>query len=331
VIRWGILGCSRVADGFIAPAIADCENSVLNSVYSREFDRAEDFKRRHGAAKAFSNIEAFLSDKDLDAVFVATANWQHAADVISSAQAGKHVLCEKPLALTSVEAQMMIEACRRARVKLSVGYQLRFHPLHQEMSRRLHAGDLGKIAFARAHFFYQLPDPPAAWRQRKATAGGWVTNDLGTHLVDLMLELAGEVKEVSARFSNARFNFETEELAVITLQFESGAVGVIECSVSSFAPASRLEVYGLEGFLIAEGTIGKKIEGTLIVGDRNQQERLTSSPTNLYSAEISAFGRAIEEDREPPISAISGLRAVAVMEAVYQAAREGSFVPVYRI
>jgi 1,5-anhydro-D-fructose reductase (1,5-anhydro-D-mannitol-forming) len=329
MIRWGILGCGGVAEAFIAPGIAEADNSVLHSVFSRDAAKADDFRKRHGAAKSFNNLDAFLSDGGVDTVFVATANGQHSAHVRACAAAGKHVLCEKPLALSLKEGERMISSCQRAGVKLGVGYQLRFHPLHQEMFRRIRAGELGRIASTRAHFFFRLPGPPAEWRRRKQTAGGWVTNDLGTHLLDLLLELAGDVTEVAARFSNSRFGFETEELAVITLQFESGAVGVIECSIDAYAPASRLEVYGLDGFLIAEGTIGKNVEGTLLTGDHNQQEQVVAPATNLYAAEISAFSRAIEEDTEPPVPGTAGLRAVAVMESAYQAAREGRFVPVY--
>ena len=138
-VRWGILGCGWITGEATAPTLAALPDARMHSACRRDAERAARFCAPY-AARPYADVQQFLADPELDAVFIATPNDRHMADVLACAAAGKHVLCDKPLAPNAMDAQRMIDACRAAGVKLGVGYQMRFSPVHREMARRAAAG-----------------------------------------------------------------------------------------------------------------------------------------------------------------------------------------------
>src|ERR1700675_2994914 len=149
-MRWGIIGAGEIAARAMAPALNRAAATKLTAIYSRSMDKAQAFAGRFKAARAYDSLEKMLADPELDAVYIASPNSLHAAHTIQAARAGKHVLCEKPMAIAVADGERMIEECKRSNVKLAVVYQNRYHPAHFEARRHIESGALGEIHFASA-------------------------------------------------------------------------------------------------------------------------------------------------------------------------------------
>jgi 1,5-anhydro-D-fructose reductase (1,5-anhydro-D-mannitol-forming) len=281
--------------------------------------------------RQYCDLDSFLADPQLDAVFVATPNDRHLSDVLACAAAGKHILCDKPLAPTAVDAQQMIDACRAAGVKLGVGYQMRFSPVHREIARRAEAGELGRIAYAHIQACFRYPFPPSEWRRHIATSGGgWATADLGTHLVDLLLWLLGPVSEVQAQMDNGAYGYETEDICSAVLRFERGTLATLTCATAVTAPRSELALYGEQGCVVGENTIGIGTWGRLLTSDAGAlvEQPLEQPAEGPYQLELAAFSEALRKGAEPPVPGTAGLDAARVIDAIRQSAREGRRLPV---
>ena len=297
----------------------------MHSACSRDAERAARFCAPY-AAQPYADVQQFLADPQLDAVFIATPNDRHMADVLACAAAGKHVLCDKPLALNAMDAQRMIDACRAAGVKLGVGYQMRFSPVHREMARRAAAGELGRIAYAHIQACFRYPFPPSEWRRHLATAGGgWATADLGTHLVDLLLWLLGPVSEVQAQMDNGAYGYETEDICSAVLRFERGTLATLTCATAVTAPRSEVALYGEHGCVVGENTIGIGTWGRLLAGDAGAlvEHPLQQPAESPYQLELAAFSEALRTNAQPPVPGEAGLAAARVLDAMRQSAREG--------
>ena len=297
----------------------------MHSACSRDAERAARFCAPY-AAQPYADVQQFLADPQLDAVFIATPNDRHMADVLACAAAGKHVLCDKPLALNAMDAQRMIDACRAAGVKLGVGYQMRFSPVHREMARRAAAGELGRIAYAHIQACFRYPFPPSEWRRHLATAGGgWATADLGTHLVDLLLWLLGPVSEVQAQMDNGAYGYETEDICSAVLRFERGTLATLTCATAVTAPRSEVALYGEHGCVVGENTIGIGTWGRLLAGDAGAlvEHPLQQPAESPYQLELAAFSEALRTNAQPPVPGEAGPAAARVIDAMRQSAREG--------
>lgn len=324
-VRWGILGCGWISSDAIAPALATLPGTRLHSACSRDAERAARFCAPY-EARSYSDLQQFLADPELDAVFIATPNDRHVTDVLACAAAGKHVLCDKPLAPTAADAQRVLQACQDAGVKLGVGYQMRFNPVHQEMARRIATDELGRIAYAHVQACFRYPFPPSEWRRHLSTAGGgWATADLGTHLVDLLLWLLGPVSRVQAQMDNGAYGYETEDTCSAVLHFACGTLATLSCSTAVTAPRSELALYGEQGCVVGENTIGIGTWGRLLAGGA---QGLTECPLELpatgpYHLELAAFSEALRTGTAPPVPGEAGLAAARVIDAIRQSAREG--------
>lgn len=324
-VRWGILGCGWITGEAIAPTLAALPGARMHSACSRDAERAARFCAPY-AAQPYVDLQQFLADPELDAVFIATPNDRHVADVLACAAAGKHVLCDKPLAPNAADAQRVLKACQDAGVKLGVGYQMRFNPVHQEMARRIATGELGRIAYAHVQACFRYPFPPSEWRRHLSTAGGgWATADLGTHLVDLLLWLLGPVSRVQAQMDNGAYGYETEDTCSAVLHFACGTLATLTCSTAVTAPRSELAFYGEQGCVLGENTIGIGTWGRLLAGG---DQGLTECPLELpatgpYHLELAAFSEALRAGTEPPVPGEAGLAAARVIDAIRQSAREG--------
>ena len=328
-IRWGIVGCGGIVEDQIAEAIQRSDNGRIHAFASRDKSKAESFCVKFGGEKAYEQLEDLLADSDVDAVFIGTPNHLHTRQATQCAAAGKHVLVEKPMALSAVEAQEAIEACESAGVRLMVGYQMRFHPCHQEIHRLVQEDELGDVVTARAQLFFRYSTSPAEWRQQKATAGCWAIGDVGTHAIDLLSWILGDVREVSAILDSPSYGFETEDVAVLTLKFERGTIGIVDCSTGVHSPESKLELYGTKGNILAVGTLGMTCRGNLFIGENTGSGReFTYASTNLYEAEIEEFNQAVVEGRKPAIPGTAGIHAVKIGEAALASSESKTVVAI---
>ncbi len=345
-VRWGVIGAGGIADRRTIPeGIMTADGAELVAVQDVIEDRVREVAAKRGVGHCFTDVADLLAVPDVDAVYIATPTNVHADQVKAAAAAGKHVLCEKPLGMTQREIEEQIQVCRDAGVKLGTNFMMRFHACHVRLKEMIDAGELGTLVFGRGELTCWYPPIPGAFRQDPALGGGGALIDMGNHCIDLLEMFFGRVTEVSCFTANLVQDYKSEDTALASLRFGSGAVAVVDnmFNVPDAAARNALEVYGSKGSVVAFGTIGQDSSGSLKAvlekGDKgydagqvreggSPEEIITPEVVNMYRAHIEAFCRAIEDDTEPPITGEDGLWSHRVIEACYRSAETGTTVAV---
>ena len=334
-LGWGVIGTGNHATHRMVPAITRARGARLVAVCSRSPERAEAFAREHGASRSYASYEELLRDPEVRVVYIATPNALHAEQTLQAAQAGKHVLCEKPMALTVAEAEGMVQACRQAGVKLGVTLQNRFHPAHQEMRRRIHQGQAGELLLLLGEYSRDFAQPSRAWKSDPSLAGGGAVMGMGTHVLDLFRFLSGQnVEEVRAQADSPGWGLSVDDLVLAILKFP----GRLRASMVSgyYVPRAMnsVVVYGTRARLVGLGTVGMNLQGSLLVereeGSSRQEFPGEDPLLGNYVRLIEAFVHAVEEDIETRASGEDGLELVRMVDAVLESARTGRAVPIRR-
>ena len=213
-IRWGLIGCGDIARKRVAPALRETPNSELVSVSRARFAQAEQFANEFGARRWYSDWKELIADEEVDAVYIATPVHLHAAQAIAAAQAGKHVLCEKPMAMTVAECDEMIAACSENNMRLGVAYYRHFYPVIDRIRSILASGEIGAPILAQVNAFEWF-DPPAShprhWLLERRLSGGGPMFDFGCHRIEVLINLFGKIKQVKSLVGNLFFDREVEE------------------------------------------------------------------------------------------------------------------------
>ncbi|MFA6469355.1 MAG: Gfo/Idh/MocA family oxidoreductase, partial [Bacteroidota bacterium] len=183
-VRYGIIGFGAFAERAILPAIRAAHNAEVVAVQKRSMDAARQKSQEHGIPHYFDSAEKLLASNDIDAVFIVSANSEHYRETLAAAKAGKHVLVEKPMAVSATQAKEMIRACNTAGVKLMVGHMLRFSPLIRRMKEIVQTGMIGEIIAAQSHFIYDVSMSKRHWVLQQEAAGGGPLFDIGIHCLD---------------------------------------------------------------------------------------------------------------------------------------------------
>jgi 1,5-anhydro-D-fructose reductase (1,5-anhydro-D-mannitol-forming) len=320
-LGWGIVGLGRIASSQIAPAIAAAENSTLVSVVSRDRKRAEEFARAHGAATAFDDYPKMLADPEVEAVYIATPNALHAEQVIAAARAGKHVLCDKPLALTVADARRCLAECQAAGVRLGIMFQTRYHDGMAETAERVRNGDIGKVVVAEVTMSGGR-NLPRGWRTDPAMAGLGTLNNIGVHAFDLLRYLLGaEVSEVSA-LTDSEPDYQVDTTALVLLRFATGTLAYVNANQS--VPNSRDDVvlYGSQGRVLARNLSRPGRDGMLSYITPAAEREVTAGSHDAYRRTIEAFADAVIHQRDPSPGGEDGLRSVQLTTAIAEAITE---------
>src|SRR5215210_995591 len=191
-IKWGLIGCGDIARRRIAPALLDLPSCELVAVSRANFDRAESFAREFGARRWYKEWQQLIADEEIEAVYIATPVHLHAAQTVAAAEAGKHVLCEKPMAMSVKECERMVAACEENKVRLGVAYYRHFYPAIDRIRTILGTGEIGKPILAQVNAFERF-DPeeshPRRWLLEKSLSGGGPMFDFGCHRIEILLNL----------------------------------------------------------------------------------------------------------------------------------------------
>jgi predicted dehydrogenase len=319
-----------------AQAIAATPGARLVAVCRAEAARTGEAATALGAP-CETRFEALLARSDVDAVCLCTPSGLHAEQALAAARAGKHLLVEKPMALSLADADAMIGACRDAGVRLGVALQRRSDPATRELHAAIRAGELGRMVLGTASVPYFRPQSyyeSAAWRGTWALDGGGALMNQGIHLVDLLLWLmGGEAVVVGASGAALEHAIEVEDCVVAALRFSSGARGALVATTAA-APGfpHRVEVYGTRGGAQIEGDSVARWEGSTprpgSLASGSAEAGAGSSPTGIgvtgHRRLVQDFTEAIREGREPLVSGEEGRRSLALVLAVYEAAGLGS-------
>ncbi len=342
-VRWGVIGCGGIALRRTIPeGIMNAGNAELKAVMDVNAEIAKEAGDKF-SAEVYTEEDALLEDKQVDAVYIATPVYLHPKQAVKAAEKGKHVFCEKPMAMTVEDCGKMIDACRENGVKLGIGFMMRFHAYHRKLRDMLKAGELGRVTLARAQLSCWYPDMEGAWRQSPELGGGGSLVDMGNHCIDaLEYILDSRVAEVSCFAGTLVHKYPVEDTAVVMMKFANGAVGVVDScfSIPDNSSKNRLEVYGSGGSVLAEGTLGQAPDGVMtayLEGKKEYDARqaretagggqaINPEPVNTYRAEIEEFSGCILENTTPLISGDDGLWSQKVMLACYESAETGRSV-----
>ena len=316
-LAWGLIGCGDIARKRVAPALRDLTECDLVAVSRGRGELAESFAREFGAEKWYSNWQEVLLDDEIDAVYIATPVDLHAAQTIAAAEAGKQVLCEKPLALTVDEGDRMLAACRANNVKLGVAYYRHFYPVVARIKEVIESGEIGTPVMAQINafeWFNPAPDHSRAWLLNRQRAGGGPMFDFGCHRIEVLTNIFGPISEVKAMTANVRFTREVEDTATALFQFERGTCGVLTVTHAAHEPQDTLDIFGSQGSI----HVPVLNEGTLRVVSA-QGERIESHPpaANWHAPLIQDFVAAVFDNREPAVNGETGRLVAMIEEQIY--------------
>jgi 1,5-anhydro-D-fructose reductase (1,5-anhydro-D-mannitol-forming) len=314
-MKWGLIGSSGLAAKACAPAIADAEGADLVAVLGSDAERASGLAKTHGAQVATTSIDEFLATPDLTAVWITSPTYMHYEHCTAALAAGKHVLLEKPIGMSADEGWKLVEAAKSAGRVLAVGYQARYVPGHEKMRELIADGAIGKATVARTYYGVHRAGPPPAWRQKRDQAHWGALADVGTHHIDLLRMLLGDVAEATGYSVNA-LGFETDDSDVAALRFESGTLATVTASVNVWKQYTRVEIFGTEGALIAEDT-NPRGEGpvTLIRGDA-EPEDISGSRKNPWITQVERVTQAARGEDVRYATGADGTRALEVMHQI---------------
>ena len=335
-VRWALIGAGRHPQLWLAPALQRAANAEIRGVWSRDVAHGRAFADRFGLSRVYDSIDSALADPVVDAVLIATPNALHARHAIAAFAAGKHVFCEKPMAVSVAEARAMVQAARKAERQLGIGFQLRHHQLLAEARRRIADGAIGEVIYLRGQF-HRVSAPPnpvaiphGAWKRDPDQMGGaGALMGLGVHVLDLLRFLTGrEVAAVTAVTNGQTAEQPLESFAQVVLEFAGGAQGYAVYGGGFPLARNDVVIQGSQGQIVLDDVIDVTSQGVLHHttpdgqgGTRTESIQLVL--TDHYQRQFEAFGRAIETNGTFAADGIDGLRSVEIQTAVIESQRTG--------
>ena len=328
--KWGLIGASTIAKEWVIGAIRATGGEVA-SVYSTNAARGETYARKNGIARSVTSLDALLSDPEIDAVYISTTNELHRDQAIAAAKAGKHILCEKPLALTIGDAHQMLKAVREAGVVAGTNHHLRNAASHRAMRDAIAQGKIGKVLAARVFHAVYLPPHLQGWRIERPDAGGGVILDITVHDADTLRFVLGEdpVEAVAFSQQGGLSGAGLEDGVMGVLRFSSGAIAQFHDAFTTKYAETGFEVHGSEGSLIARNVMTQKPVGTVILRDKDGEHEMPLDQKNLYETALQAFHNAIAGKGQPSATLEDGIWSLATGLAVLEAAKTGKATAVH--
>lgn len=330
-MRWGILGPGRIARSFLTGLAGSATESAV-AVGSRDVGRARAAAEEFGVPRAYGSYEDVLGDGEVEAVYVALPNSLHAEWSSRAAAAGKHVLCEKPLAVSALEAEAMFATAREHGVWLMEAFMYRFHPRTLALADLVARGEIGDVRLVRASFGFTVTG--TANVRLSADLAGGALMDVGCYPVNAARMLAGPPAAVSAVARWAETG--VDETLAATIDHAGGAVSLVSCSLAA-SHHHTLEVVGSDGIVDVPQAFTPPPDepATLLVtrGTRNGvTEELSFPPTNQYTAEAEGFAALVAAGHDadlPQVPLLESLDNAATLDALLTSARSGTQVPIY--
>lgn len=340
-IKWGVIGSGRIAERRTIPGILEAKNALLSMIMDTNGENVERLGKQLGVAYT-TDIDKLLAS-DVEAVYIATPVFCHKEHAIKAARAKKHILLEKPMGMTTEEADEIIRVCEEEGVKIAIGFMMRYHAHHAQAKQLIADGVIGDLVSMRGQFCSWYPKMPNAWRQTKAMSGGGALMDLGVHCIDLLQYISGQkITRLSGLCSNLTFDYEIDDSASVLFQTEKGTHGYVDANfnVRDDVSDTKLEFYGTKGSIVCYGTvsqeeIGKtkvsitlKGQGYDINHEKGEQEvyELTHVKESLYKKEVESFGDSILNGTPVQVPATDGAYVQKICEATYESSEKGIWI-----
>jgi len=333
-VRMGVIGAGGIAYRRTIPGMVKAKNIELVAVM--DVAGVEKVAKEFNVPKVYTKEKDIVNDPEIDAVYIATPVYLHLKHIKMAAEKGKHILCEKALACNLKEVKEAVDICKKNGVFLQEGYMMKFHGAHIKIKELIKKGMLGKIVYIRAQLSCWYPPIEGAWRQDPKKGGGGALIDMATHLYDLIEFFTDErIRWVSAITNRQVHSYKSEDSSTTLLELESGTHATVDCffCIPDEASRTRLEIYGSQGSIFTEGTIGQSVGGSVegIFGlgtggyDAKQSKdvvrkfrKIPFKKINPYTAECEYFADCILKNMPPEINGVdNALHIMEVTEKAY--------------
>ncbi|HEV3210055.1 MAG TPA: Gfo/Idh/MocA family oxidoreductase [Chthoniobacterales bacterium] len=330
-LRWALIGASDIAKTRMIKAINSQPNSRVAAVFSSNADRAKAYAAENKIPKAYDNLKTLLDDPQINVVYISTTNDLHRDQALAAAAAGKHILCEKPLALSVDDARQMLKAAQAANVVLGTNHHLRNAVTHRTLRKLVKEGAIGKPLAARVFHAVYLPPRLQGWRLSRPEAGGGVILDITVHDTDtLRFVLDSEVEDVIARSATQGLaNGGIEDAVMGVMYFRDGVLAQFHDAFTVKHAPTGLEIHGTEGSLFAQNVMTQDPVGRIVLRRDNEETEIKlDPPEDLYVHSVRHFNQAVLTGAQPFATGTDGLRSLAVALAALESSKSGRRTPV---
>jgi 1,5-anhydro-D-fructose reductase (1,5-anhydro-D-mannitol-forming) len=308
---------------------AQAGNEVV-AVMSSDAARATQYAEANGIPGAYSSVGDLLADPGVDAVYVSTTNELHKAQTLAAAAAGKHVLCEKPLALNLVDAQEMVAGCAKAAVVMGTNHHLRNAATHRKIRELIQSGAIGRPLFGRVFHAVYLPPHLQGWRISNPAAGGGAILDITVHDADTLrfLFCAEPVEAVALAQQANLASGELEDGVMAVLRFDHDVLAQVHDAFTVKHAGTGLEIHGTEGSIVARDVMTQRPVGQILLRDTSGEREIPVEHENLYVRALAAFNAAVRGEGQPAATGEDGVRSLATALAVLESTRTGQRVAI---
>ncbi|MCB9944395.1 MAG: Gfo/Idh/MocA family oxidoreductase [Geminicoccaceae bacterium] len=323
-MRWGLVGASRIAANHVIDAIRAQDGQEIVSVLSSDAGRGREYARERGIPRSTTALDEILSDPEIGAVYISTTNEKHHPQAIAAIDAGKHVLCEKPLAMTVAEAVGMVRAAADKGVVLATNHHLRNAGSHMAIRQLIREGRIGDVLSVRIFHAVHLPAELQGWRISDAAAGGGVIPDITVHDADTVrFYLDEDPVEVVARSVASGMGQGVEDSAMSLWSMPSGAMVQAHESFTHPFAGTGIEVHGTKGSIFGREVMTQRPVGEIWLVDGTGRHPIPFSDHDLYHRSLGEFTKAVRGHGKPAADGVDGVKSLAVALAVRAAAGSG--------
>jgi 1,5-anhydro-D-fructose reductase (1,5-anhydro-D-mannitol-forming) len=327
-MRWGLIGASNIAANHMIGAIRGAGGDI-RSVLSSSPERAQSYTAENGIPHGYTDLDAMLGADDLDAVYISTTNEKHFAQAMAAIAAGKHVLCEKPLAMSVADAVTMVRAAQDAGLVFATNHHLRNAGSHLAIREAVQAGRIGEVLSVRVFHAVQLPAVLQGWRIDNPAAGGGVIADIVVHDADTVrFHLGEDPAEVVAMDAASGLGQGVEDSCMSVWTMPSGVMVQTHESFTHAYATTGFEIHGTKGSIVAKNVMTQAPVGEVMLRSAAGEEALPFADHNLYVRAMGLFAEAAAGKGRPAADGVDGVKSLAVAVAVAEAAKTGRRVTV---
>ena len=324
IVNWALIGASTIASQYMISAIRAQASAEVTWVVSGSRERAVEYARDHRIANATSDLEDALGDQATDAVYISSTNEKHHAQAMAAIAAGKHILCEKPLATSLDNAIEAVRAAESAGVVFATNHHLRCAGSHRAVRSLVRDGRIGKVLSLRIFHAVHLPENLRGWRLDNPQAGGGVIPDLTVHNADVARFILGEDPQmVSAQMGISGLGQGVEDSAMSVWRMPSGAMVMSHESFTHPFAGQGIEVHGTEGSIFARGVLGQDPVGAIELVTGAGREPVPFDDHDIYAESVRQFCDAVAGKGAPAATGVDGVKSLTVALAVREAALTG--------
>jgi 1,5-anhydro-D-fructose reductase (1,5-anhydro-D-mannitol-forming) len=329
MLRWGLIGASRIASSYMIDAMRAQEGAEVLSVLSSDQERGERFANENGIKDSYTDLDSLLADDRVNAVYISTTNEKHHAQALTAIAAGKHVLCEKPLAMTLSDAHEMVKAAADKGVTFATNHHLRNAGTHLAIKDLIKSGRIGNVLSGRVFHAVNLPEHLRGWRINDASAGGGVIPDITVHDADtIRFHLDEDPVDVVAKAGTSGMGEGVEDSVMSVWSMPTGAMVQAHESFTHGFAGTGIEFHGTEGSIFARNVMTQEPVGSIRLVDANGETPVEYKNHNLYHRSLGLFTNAVVGTGRPSADGVDGIKSLAVALAVRKAAQTGKLTPV---